>query len=152
MFFFLLSVYFFFLMIRRPPRSTLFPYTTLFRSGYGSPQYVYFVVMNTQDIPATILYLLAGGIPLFILFMSWLLWMPFYFFRFFRKQYLTKNDKLIIIYISSAFVGGVIPMFINITQSSLLLMLILFTATYKYLLIRKHNFAYTEIVTYTDSK
>ena len=27
---------FFFLMIRRPPRSTLFPYTTLFRSGYPS--------------------------------------------------------------------------------------------------------------------
>src|SRR5690348_17670418 len=26
------SIYFFFLMIRRPPRSTLFPYTTLFRS------------------------------------------------------------------------------------------------------------------------
>src|SRR5437879_8485099 len=30
--FFLFSI-FFFLMIRRPPRSTLFPYTTLFRSG-----------------------------------------------------------------------------------------------------------------------
>src|SRR2546430_10283117 len=27
-----ISVLFFFLMIRRPPRSTLFPYTTLFRS------------------------------------------------------------------------------------------------------------------------
>src|SRR5215467_667853 len=26
--------FFFFLMIRRPPRSTLFPYTTLFRSGH----------------------------------------------------------------------------------------------------------------------
>src|SRR5438105_8530534 len=26
-------LYFFFLMIRRPPRSTLFPYTTLFRSA-----------------------------------------------------------------------------------------------------------------------
>src|SRR5262252_9965695 len=26
-------VFFFFLMIRRPPRSTLFPYTTLFRSA-----------------------------------------------------------------------------------------------------------------------
>src|SRR5256885_17157560 len=26
---------FFFLMIRRPPRSTLFPYTTLFRSFHG---------------------------------------------------------------------------------------------------------------------
>src|SRR3712207_8215144 len=28
---------FFFLMIRRPPRSTLFPYTTLFRSGAARP-------------------------------------------------------------------------------------------------------------------
>src|SRR3712207_7203248 len=28
---------FFFLMIRRPPRSTLFPYTTLFRSVLGVP-------------------------------------------------------------------------------------------------------------------
>src|SRR6266851_6741437 len=27
--------FFFFLMIRRPPRSTLFPYTTLFRSFLG---------------------------------------------------------------------------------------------------------------------
>src|SRR3712207_9396636 len=26
------NIFFFFLMIRRPPRSTLFPYTTLFRS------------------------------------------------------------------------------------------------------------------------
>src|SRR5258708_31663966 len=39
------GVLLFFLMIRRPPRSTLFPYTTLFRSGprlhghaAGSPQ------------------------------------------------------------------------------------------------------------------
>src|SRR5256885_12598653 len=28
-------MFFFFLMIRRPPRSTLFPYTTLFRSSPG---------------------------------------------------------------------------------------------------------------------
>src|SRR2546430_17244282 len=30
---------FFFLMIRRPPRSTLFPYTTLFRSRIGQGDY-----------------------------------------------------------------------------------------------------------------
>src|SRR6267143_4847586 len=38
--FFTLFLFFFFLMIRRPPRSTLFPYTTLFRSSRstrGSP-------------------------------------------------------------------------------------------------------------------
>src|SRR2546421_6538574 len=29
-------MYFFFLMIRRPPRSTLFPYTTLFRSSFNN--------------------------------------------------------------------------------------------------------------------
>src|SRR5438876_1949368 len=31
----MLVIFFFFLMIRRPPRSTLFPYTTLFRSQRG---------------------------------------------------------------------------------------------------------------------
>src|SRR2546422_9599081 len=31
---------FFFLMIRRPPRSTLFPYTTLFRSGKATKRTV----------------------------------------------------------------------------------------------------------------
>src|SRR5436190_18341666 len=33
-----LILFFFFLMIRRPPRSTLFPYTTLFRSRKASPR------------------------------------------------------------------------------------------------------------------
>src|SRR5690349_23000314 len=35
MYFCLLFLFFFFLMIRRPPRSTLFPYTTLFRSQHS---------------------------------------------------------------------------------------------------------------------
>src|SRR6266446_7777803 len=34
------SFFFFFLMIRRPPRSTLFPYTTLFRSFSRVQQFV----------------------------------------------------------------------------------------------------------------
>src|SRR5437870_8871777 len=36
-------------MIRRPPRSTLFPYTTLFRSNYGTAGYLgqgYFVTVK----------------------------------------------------------------------------------------------------------
>src|SRR3712207_9124623 len=32
--------FFFFLMIRRPPRSTLFPYTTLFRSILGDEDHL----------------------------------------------------------------------------------------------------------------
>src|SRR3712207_8614539 len=38
-------------MIRRPPRSTLFPYTTLFRSGHGNGRDLY-----DADVPV----LLAG--------------------------------------------------------------------------------------------
>src|SRR2546430_16263771 len=33
-----MALFFFFLMIRRPPRSTLFPYTTLFRSAERAVQ------------------------------------------------------------------------------------------------------------------
>src|ERR1022692_5014369 len=37
----LVSLSFFFLMIRRPPRSTLFPYTTLFRSVWREQAYLF---------------------------------------------------------------------------------------------------------------
>src|SRR5256886_10438267 len=47
--FFLIS-FFFFLMIRRPPRSTLFPYTTLFRSH-----------LSEEDLGFLKRFLLAGG-------------------------------------------------------------------------------------------
>src|SRR3712207_7321114 len=42
-------VYFFFLMIRRPPRSTLFPDTTLFRSADGG----FVVTWTDQDGSST---------------------------------------------------------------------------------------------------
>src|SRR5258708_33563232 len=44
----LISLFFFFLMIRRPPRSTLFPYTTLFRSNHFSR--LGFIVLHTGEI------------------------------------------------------------------------------------------------------
>src|SRR3712207_5118833 len=40
---------FFFLMIRRPPRSTLFPYTTLFRSSAAAQQMVSMARALSQD-------------------------------------------------------------------------------------------------------
>src|SRR2546422_5131808 len=48
----------FFLMIRRPPRSTLFPYTTLFRSGDV------LVKHQTIQFARTLATVLAGGTPL----------------------------------------------------------------------------------------
>src|SRR3712207_7318408 len=40
---------FFFLMIRRPPRSTLFPYTTLFRSRYVPANGIELIVLPLHD-------------------------------------------------------------------------------------------------------
>src|SRR5687768_17800590 len=44
--------YFFFLMIRRPPRSTLFPYTTLFRSSWAKTSSSYAVDGSRRSRPA----------------------------------------------------------------------------------------------------
>src|SRR5256885_3789576 len=48
-------IFFFFLMIRRPPRSTLFPYTTLFRSeeqhGAREPEEQHRLAAETQLEP-----------------------------------------------------------------------------------------------------
>src|SRR5256885_13634652 len=54
------SFLFFFLMIRRPPRSTLFPYTTLFRSRLGPLQ------RWMQAIQEVVLERISGPIVIFV--------------------------------------------------------------------------------------
>src|SRR5256885_10025898 len=44
------TYFFFFLMIRRPPRSTLFPYTTLFRSAVQLQEFVEQAVLQRRGI------------------------------------------------------------------------------------------------------
>src|SRR2546430_9177850 len=53
------SHFFFFLMIRRPPRSTLFPYTTLFRSNKGET--LLYVANTGSDTVVQIP--VSGGVP-----------------------------------------------------------------------------------------
>ena len=62
-------VCFFFLMIRRPPRSTLFPYTTLFRSDPGVPLISACIEAGISVVPvpgacAAIAALVASGLSL----------------------------------------------------------------------------------------
>src|SRR5260370_40313867 len=52
-------IFFFFLMIRRPPRSTLFPYTTLFRSGVE-----FATLYNQLGVKVTLLEALDRLVPL----------------------------------------------------------------------------------------
>src|SRR5438876_6444945 len=55
----------FFLMIRRPPRSTLFPYTTLFRSLGGVPEHVHNLALqlNAWGHPTTVITSHMGDHP-----------------------------------------------------------------------------------------
>src|SRR2546426_8101282 len=48
-------LFFFFLMIRRPPRSTLFPYTTLFRSVRGNLESGQ-VLLGDVDAPSGVVF------------------------------------------------------------------------------------------------
>src|SRR3712207_8644490 len=51
-------------MIRRPPRSTLFPYTTLFRSGRGTHQGELQGIPPTGkrvEVPGSVFYRIVGG-------------------------------------------------------------------------------------------
>src|SRR3712207_6908345 len=46
----MVDLFFFFLMIRRPPRSTLFPYTTLFRSFFPSVSHCRVLIADDHPI------------------------------------------------------------------------------------------------------
>src|SRR2546425_11092179 len=54
---------FFFLMIRRPPRSTLFPYTTLFRSFVEAGEGLRGAAEAHQRVPALVPGRAAGRVP-----------------------------------------------------------------------------------------
>src|SRR3712207_7657832 len=60
--------HFFFLMIRRPPRSTLFPYTTLFRSNHANawrPAHIHFSLLGTAFAQRLVTQMYFPGDPLF---------------------------------------------------------------------------------------
>jgi len=99
--------------------------------GYGSPQYVYDNVMNTLDIPLPVLMLLAGGIPLVLVYLLLLFYMPYSIFKFSKNKLLAKEQKVFLCYASAAFVAGIAVVFSSHIDSHFWIMYMLYISIYK---------------------
>jgi len=99
--------------------------------GYGSPLYVLSTVMKGDDLPSPFIYLLAGGIFLFLIFMTLIFYLSFSIFRLTRKRELSFSQKEILTYALSAFIGGTIVVFSNACETHFMIMYMLYISIYK---------------------
>ena len=75
---FIRTIFFFFLMIRRPPRSTLFPYTTLFRSfslRFHIYVLAYGICFSLSDLLHSVWQILGPSTSLQIVQICFFLWL-----------------------------------------------------------------------------
>lgn len=100
-------------------------------TGYGSPQYAYSKVMRCQDLPAPLIYLLAGGIPLCLLYLIMIFYMPYSVFRLSRRKGLNSGQRVFLTYAVAAFVGGVVVVFSNRVEAHFMIMYMLYISIYK---------------------
>lgn len=105
-------------------------------SGYGSPQYAYYVVMNTDDIPSPLVYLLAGGIPLCFLYLMLIAYMPYSALRLSMLKEFSMAQRDILMFSGIAFLGGVVCVFSNWQEQHFLIMYMLYISIYKVYLYR----------------
>lgn len=106
-------------------------------SGYGSPQYAYFVVMNTDDIPSPLIYLLAGGIPLCFIYLMLIAYMPYSTLRLSMYKEFSMAQRDILMFSGIAFLGGVICVFSNWQEAHFLIMYMLYISIYKVYLYKE---------------
>lgn len=105
-------------------------------SGYGSPQYAYFGVMSCRDLPSPLIYLLAGGIFLCVIYLVMIFYMSYSVFRLSRKTWLNPAQKEFLAYACAAFVGGVVVVFSNWQEEHFMIMYMLYISIYKVYLYR----------------
>ena len=104
--------------------------------GYGSPQYVYYNVMTTFDLPNTILMFLAGGIPLGLVYLLMLFYMPYSVFKFSKSKLLNVSKKQFLIYASAAFMAGIVVVFSGHNDMHFWIMYMLYVSIYKLLYLK----------------
>ena len=81
--------------------------------GSGSPSYVYYVIMRSDDLPAPMIYFLAGGFILGIVYLLLLLTLVMSVFRILSRQQIVGNEKIFIIMMGCALLTASIVVFSN---------------------------------------
>jgi len=104
--------------------------------GHGSPEYVYYVIMGTDDLPAPFIYAIAGGIPLLILFVLFVFYMPYTFYTYAKLKFSNVIIKIELLIISTSFLAGLIPLFSVWSDPHLIVMILFYVMAYKYILIK----------------
>ena len=99
--------------------------------GYGSPQYAYYSVMYSSDLPSPLIYLLAGGIPLCVIYLIMIFYMPYSVFTLSRREGLNSKQREFLTYACAAFVGGVVVVFSNWQEAHFMIMYMLYISIYK---------------------
>ena len=106
-------------------------------TGYGSPQYVYYVIMDTDDLPSPLIYLLAGGIPLCIIYFMLIAYMPYSILKLSMYKKFSNAQRDILMFSGVAFLGGVVCIFSNWQERHFLVMYMLYISIYKVFLYEK---------------
>ena len=99
--------------------------------GYGSPKFVYFNLMQTDDIPAPLIYFLSGGIFLGGLYLYIMYHIITQTYKLSRMLSINKEEKELLFFLSIAFLAGFIPLFSNWQEAHFMTMFILFISIYK---------------------
>ena len=100
-------------------------------TGYGSPMYALREVMKGADLPAPLIYILAGGAFLFLIYLVMIFFLPISVFMMLRKQELQIYQSEFLMYSCAAFVGGVLVVFSNWVETHFMIMNMLYISIYK---------------------
>lgn len=99
--------------------------------GYGSPRYAYSVVMRTADLPAPMIYLLAGGFFLFLVYMSMIWSFPIKIYKIYKNGNLTNKQRVLVFHGFLVMLASVMVVHSNLVEGHFTLMFMIYTTIYK---------------------
>ena len=103
--------------------------------------------MRYNDLPSPLIYLLSGGIILFLTYLFMIFYMPYSVFSLSKIRGLSSSQREFLIYACSAFVGGIVVVFSNWQEAHFLIMYMLYISIFKIYKLRGNMLNFHNLVT-----